>query len=162
MKQILNNRIIERLGIHINVYGIDNYVMWIDIDRSKLPECLVNRFTIQYSALKAASEVEEYLSGKRKVFSIIPKYITGTDFEQKIWSAICKVPYGMQETYLNIAKKIGHPKASRAVGNALGKNPIPVVVPCHRIIRLDGKIGGFTAGVKVKKMFLSLESKHNC
>lgn len=162
MKQILYNRIIHQLGININVYGIDNYIMWIDIDRSKLPECFVNRFTIHYSALKAASEVEEYLSGNRKVFSVIPKYVTGTDFERNVWSAICKVPYGMQETYLYIAKKMGYPKASRAVGNALGKNPIPIVVPCHRIIRSDGKIGGFTAGVKVKKMLLSLESKHNC
>ncbi len=162
MKQILYNRIIEQHGILISVYGIDNYVMWIDIDRNKLPECLVNRFTIHYSALKAASEVEEYLSGKRTLFSVIPKYVTGTNFEQKVWSTICKVPYGMQETYLYIAKKIGHPKAYRSVGNALGKNPIPIVVPCHRIIRSDEKIGGFTAGVKVKKMFLSLESKHNC
>ncbi|MDO8494884.1 MAG: MGMT family protein [Deltaproteobacteria bacterium] len=85
----------------------------------------------------------------------------GTPFQQKVWRACQTIPRGEVRSYQWIAKKIGHPKAVRAVGTALAKNPTPIIVPCHRVIRSDGKLGGFSApgGLKRKKELLAQEKK---
>jgi len=106
------------------------------------------------------SQLEKYFSGKLKTFDI-PLAPVGTDFMKKIWLELQKIPYGEIKTYGEIARLIKNPKASRAVGNANGKNPIPIIIPCHRIISSDGSIGGFSAGLKIKKKLLTLENQNN-
>lgn len=83
----------------------------------------------------------------------------GTPFQQKVWKELCKIPVGQTRTYEDIAKKIGKPSAIRAVANAIGKNTLPVVVPCHRVIRKDGTLGGYRWGIEKKKRLLAREAR---
>ncbi len=109
--------------------------------------------------IKTTSQFSRYFSGKLKTFSL-PLDVQGTGFDQKVWKETQKIPYGKTWTYKEIAQKIGQPKASRAVGNALGRNPIPILIPCHRVIASNGTMGGYSSGLKIKKTLLSLEQKH--
>lgn len=105
-------------------------------------------------------EIMEYLNGKRKTFDI--KYeINGTEFQKKVWKELTKIPYGETRTYKEIAMSIGNPKASRAVGMANNKNPISIIVPCHRVIGSDGKLVGYGGGLDMKRALLTLEKKYN-
>ncbi|WP_393971485.1 methylated-DNA--[protein]-cysteine S-methyltransferase [Oxyplasma meridianum] len=83
--------------------------------------------------------------------------IHGTEFQMKVWDAISKIPYGSTMTYSQIAEKIGRPKAVRSVANACGKNPVPIIIPCHRVIRKSGDLGGYGLGIHVKKQLLDHE-----
>ncbi len=102
--------------------------------------------------------LEEYFNGKRKEFDV-PVILDGTDFQEKVWVETMKIPYGETISYAELAKRVGSPKAFRAVGRALGKNKIPIVIPCHRVLRSDGQIGEFTGGVEIKKYLLELEKR---
>lgn len=85
------------------------------------------------------------------------KFLTGTDFERQVWAVLNEIPFGETRTYKWVAEKIGNPSAARAVGRALSKNPIPVVVPCHRVIESDGSIGGYSSGINIKRRLLDME-----
>ena len=102
-------------------------------------------------------ELQEYFSGRRKRFTIktAPK---GTPFQLNVWRALRTIPYGKTVSYGDIAKAIGHPKASRAVGAANGKNPLSIIVPCHRVIGHNGKLVGYGGGVTIKEQLLALEA----
>ena len=89
------------------------------------------------------------------------KFKVGTPFQRKVWQAIRTIPKGQTRSYAWLAKKIGRPKAVRAVANACGANPYPIFVPCHRVIRSDGTIGGFTGGIKRKRRLLAAEGIRN-
>ena len=105
----------------------------------------------------AFKEISEYLDGKRKAFDfkITP---SGTDFQKRVWTELCKIPYGETRTYSEIAAFLGNPKAARAVGNACNKNPILIAVPCHRVLGADGSLTGFAAGIIIKEYLLKLEN----
>lgn len=105
-----------------------------------------------------SKEIEKYLKGQLKEFSIGVKFF-GTDFQEKVWRELLNIPYGETISYKELANRIGHPKAYRAVGGALNKNPIGIVVPCHRIIGEDGKLTGFAGGIDLKRRLLGLEDK---
>lgn len=102
-------------------------------------------------------EMEDYFEGRLRHFSQKTAFDEGTDFEQEVWNAIKDVPYGETRTYKWLAERVGSPDASRAVGQALSKNPIPIVIPCHRIIESSGKIGGYSSGIDIKRRLLKLE-----
>ena len=105
-------------------------------------------------------EIMEYLNGKRKSFDI--KYeINGTEFQKKVWKELTNIPYGETRSYKEIAVAVGNPKASRAVGMANNKNPIAIIVPCHRVIGSDGKLVGYAGGLDMKRVLLTLEKKYN-
>jgi methylated-DNA-[protein]-cysteine S-methyltransferase len=107
-------------------------------------------------------ELDEYFAGRLRRFRQKIKFITGTEFEHKIWLALKKIPSGQTRTYKWIAEQVGSPKAVRAAGQALGKNPIPIIVPCHRVIASNGSPGGYSGGgVKVKEFLLNLENCHS-
>ncbi|GHV63526.1 methylated-DNA--protein-cysteine methyltransferase [Bacteroidia bacterium] len=109
------------------------------------------------SQLKIAStQIEEYFVGKRRIFDF-PIQPKGTPFQLQVWAALRQIPYGQTRSYKQIAESIGHPKACRAVGMANNKNPLPIVVPCHRVIGADGKLVGYAGGLEVKKTMLELE-----
>lgn len=105
---------------------------------------------------KTKKELMEYFDGKRKIFDI-PIKLNGTDFQVKVWKELLKVPYGKTCTYLDIAKKIENPNASRAVGMANNKNKIQIIIPCHRVIGSNKKLIGYAGGIKVKEKLLKLE-----
>ena len=104
-----------------------------------------------------ASQLRDYFSGRRQVFDMTVDLSGMTPFTQQVLKATASVPFGKLSTYRDIARTIGKPGATRAVGNALGRNPIPVVVPCHRIVRSDWTIGGYTGGLDIKQRLLSIE-----
>jgi len=111
---------------------------------------------------KEIKDISAYFRGENKKFSFILDFSGSTNFQRMIWSETAKIPYAQNRTYLFIAEKIKRKNSARAVGNALGKNPFPVVIPCHRVLRTDGKMGGFTAarGIMLKEKLLKLESKN--
>jgi len=108
---------------------------------------------------EALSQLKKYVKGELRHFKC-PLDLKGTPFQKKVWSALTKIPYGQTRSYQDIARAIGHPKAFRAVGNANGSNPAPLIVPCHRVIESNGGLGGFGHGLKVKKQLLDFEKSH--
>lgn len=106
-------------------------------------------------------ELDAYFNGRLNKFKKEIKFITGTDFEHKVWLALKEIPYGETRSYKWIAEKVGSPKATRAIGQALKKNPLPIILPCHRVIASDGSIGGFSCGVEIKKWLLRHEGALN-
>ncbi len=105
---------------------------------------------------RAIDQIREYLEGKRKIFDF-PIAWQGTSFQIKVWEALRNIPYGETRSYGQIAAAIGHPKASRAVGMANNRNPLLIVVPCHRVVGADGSLVGYAAGLPIKKYLLELE-----
>lgn len=108
---------------------------------------------------KAKTQLQEYFSGRRKDFDL-PLKPSGTAFQQAVWQALCSIPYGETRSYKDIASQIGNPKACRAVGMANNRNPIAIVVPCHRVIGANGKMVGYAGGLSVKEHLLQLERVH--
>jgi methylated-DNA-[protein]-cysteine S-methyltransferase len=105
---------------------------------------------------KARKQLDEYFAGKRKDFDL-PLAPQGTDFQMRCWNALQKIPYGATRSYGQQAEAIGSPAAVRAVGLANGRNPIPVIIPCHRVIGANGSLTGFGGGLDRKKLLLDLE-----
>jgi methylated-DNA-[protein]-cysteine S-methyltransferase len=101
-------------------------------------------------------QLRQYFAGKRQQFEL-PISPQGTPFQERVWQELRKIPYGETVSYGTIAQRIGKPKACRAVGMANSKNPIPIIIPCHRIIGKDGSLTGFGGGLPVKKQLLELE-----
>lgn len=104
---------------------------------------------------RCAREIEEYLSGTRTQFTV-PVRVGGTAFDQAVLGAMQKIAFGKTVSYAHLAEQIGKPKAYRAVANACGRNRMPILIPCHRVVATDG-IGGFSAGINRKKMLLGVE-----
>ena len=102
-------------------------------------------------------QLMDYFSGALKDFNQSVFFISGTEFEKKVWLALRGVPYGETRTYKWLAEKVGSPKGSRAVGQALSRNPVPIVIPCHRVIESDGSLGGYSGGIDVKRRLLDME-----
>jgi len=107
---------------------------------------------------ETCKQLDEYFAGQRSFFDL-PLSPQGTDFQQAVWKELQAIPYGQTVSYSQVAKAIGHPKACRAVGSANGKNPIPILIPCHRVIASDGKLGGYSSGLDIKRQLLELEKK---
>ena len=107
---------------------------------------------------KAENQLHEYFSGQRKVFDL-PLEPQGTQFQLTVWNELKKIPYGQTISYQEQAQNIQKPKASRAVGAANGKNPLAILIPCHRVISSSGKLTGFSGGLETKKKLLELEFK---
>jgi methylated-DNA-[protein]-cysteine S-methyltransferase len=102
-------------------------------------------------------ELEEYFEGARQLFDISVDWVLTRGFNRKVLQATARIPYGSVSTYGDVAGRAGNPRAYRAAGNALGSNPIPIVVPCHRVVPSGGGLGGYTGGVERKEFLLSLE-----
>lgn len=107
--------------------------------------------------IEAEEQLKEYFQGKRKEFNLKLDPV-GTEFQQRVWKALLAIPFGETRSYGELANALGNPKASRAVGAANGKNPLSIVVPCHRVIGANGKLTGFAGGLKNKSILLELES----
>lgn len=109
---------------------------------------------------EAYRQIKEYLEGRRKTFSI-PISPKGTEFQQKVWNSLMNIPYGETKSYKDIALAVGNEKASRAVGMANNRNPISIIIPCHRVIGKNGKLVGYGGGLHIKEHLLKLEKENS-
>ncbi len=105
---------------------------------------------------KTIKQLDEYFSGKREIFNL-PMNPSGTEFQKRVWDELQKIPYGQTRSYKDIAIAIGNPKAYRAVGNANNKNPIGIIIPCHRVIGANKKLTGYAGGIDKKEKLLNME-----
>lgn len=104
------------------------------------------------------SKIKSYLIGEQKLLDLpLDINLIGTEFQRLVWQALCEIPYGCSLSYEEVAIKIARPKSIRAVGTAIGKNPVLLQIPCHRVIRKDGTLGGYAGGLALKKKVLDLE-----
>lgn len=134
----------------ITVIADENYIKAVQFGKSEY----VNKKTPLIS--EAVNQLQEYFKGDRKVFTV-PLKPDGTDFQRKVWKALTEIPYGQTASYGEIAEKIGKSGGARAVGNANNKNPIAIMIPCHRVIGANGSLTGYAAGLDIKKKLLDLE-----
>lgn len=118
-----------------------------------------NKKGIRKKYNKIYDQLNEYFTGRRKNFNLTISY-QGTDFEKKVWSYLMNIPYGKQKTYKEIAREIGNQKAARAVGNACKKNPLNIIIPCHRVIKKDGSTGDYSGNSHRKKWLIEHEKKY--
>lgn len=141
--KIGNITIIEKDGYIANLYINYNNIKTIQKETKLISQ--------------TANEIKEYLDGNKKSFSI-PIKIKGTEFQNKVWKELLKIPYGETRSYKDIAININNSKACRAVGTAIKNNPIPIIIPCHRVIKSNKDIGNYAYGIDIKKELLNLEA----
>lgn len=136
-------------------------LLYLVISAGQLAEIRIGGERPSFPKGKAAESFKEqlnsYFIGRLREFRQDIVFLHGTDFEKEVWLSLREVPYGETRSYKWLAEKVGRPKAVRAVGRALSRNPIPIVLPCHRIIESDGSIGGYSSGVDIKRRLLDME-----
>ncbi|MGR3317893.1 MAG: methylated-DNA--[protein]-cysteine S-methyltransferase [Candidatus Anammoxibacter sp.] len=150
---------------NIKVVGTSKAIcyVWIIQDSfSKFEKVVSSRFGSKpikdRSALKEAEDAfQRYFDGTLKRFDLPLDISTGTQFQKRVWTVLKDIPFGQVRSYKWVAEKTGNPCACRAVGSANGKNPIPVIIPCHRVVRTNGNLGGFSSGIDIKKSLLRHE-----
>lgn len=135
--------------------------LWLEADKDYLQKVsftpLEGREKSNRILEQAKQEISEYTNGLRRVFTV-PFKLEGSEFQLKVWNNLLCIPYGKVWSYHQLAEAIGYPNASRAVGNANHKNPLPIIIPCHRVISSCGDIGGYGGGREVKQKLLDLET----
>ncbi len=141
---------IGKLAIMDNDSGITNIEIAEEVN--------INDYNINETELikNASEQLKEYFDGKRKEFNL-PLMPSGTEFQKKVWKSLCEIPYGETRSYKQIAEAVGNPNGSRAVGGANNKNPIMIVIPCHRVIGSNGSLVGYAGGLDIKNTLLSIE-----
>ncbi|HLN18280.1 MAG TPA: methylated-DNA--[protein]-cysteine S-methyltransferase [Acidimicrobiales bacterium] len=132
----------ERALVRLDLPGTTT----VPVSDDELPEPL----------LKAAGQLDEYFAGQRRQFDV-PSALHGTEFQRRVWTTLAGIPYGETISYAELARRVGRPTAFRAVGQANGANPIPIVFPCHRVVASSGGLGGYGGGLDLKRRLLALE-----
>jgi methylated-DNA-[protein]-cysteine S-methyltransferase len=141
----------------ITIFADKNSVTELSFGR-----CFLNAQNVESPLIrKAFVQLKEYLNGSRQIFDLdlVPK---GSVFQTSIWNELREILYGETRTYKEIAVAINNPKSCRAVGNACRKNPIPIFIPCHRVIGSDGNLTGYAGGINIKKKLLEIEGNGQC
>jgi methylated-DNA-[protein]-cysteine S-methyltransferase len=145
---------------HVLLVGSDRGLrdLLFDYDRKLLANARLNPEMTESDSVLAEvrSQLDEYFAGNRRAFTV-PLDLRGTDFQLRCWNALLKIPYGETRSYADQARAIGSPRGFRAVGMANHDNPIAIIVPCHRVITSDHKLGGYGGGLEVKEKLLTLE-----
>lgn len=148
--------------VYISFASADSYIWAVRGNERAVTEIKPGKSDISFEenviTRTAALQLQEYLDGNRQSFDF-PVECSGTAFQKEVWSALMQIPYGATASYGEVAEMIGRPKAVRAVGQAIGKNPCLIAVPCHRVIGKNGSLTGFSAGLKLKQYLLGLEQK---
>jgi len=144
---------IGKLGIADDGKGISN----IFFNENDIPKDVIIKET--EIIRECINQINEYFMGDRKEFNL-PLSIKGTEFQKKVWKALTEIPYGETRSYKEIAEMVNSPKAYRAVGMANNKNPLSIIIPCHRVIGSNGKLVGYGGGIDIKIKLIDLENKY--
>ena len=148
----MNKTVIDSPIGKIAIFAENEKLIRLDLKTKERADSVITEKVL----LKAEKQLSEYFSGKRKAFELEYEF-SGTEFQKSVWHELEKIPFGKTKTYGEIAKSIGKPKAGRAVGSACNKNPLAIIVPCHRVIGVGGKLTGFASGTETKEWLLCHE-----
>ena len=148
----MNKTVIDSPIGKIVVFAENEKLIRLDLKTKERADSVITEKVL----FEAEKQLFEYFSGKRKTFELEYEF-SGTEFQKSVWQELLKIPFGKTKTYGEIAKEIGKPKAGRAVGSACNKNPLPIIVPCHRVIGKNGKLTGFACGTEIKEWLLDHE-----
>lgn len=142
---------------NVEVVTSEEFITTVSIVNKRKPDST----TFPHCLLLCEKQLQEYFEGKRSFFDL-PLQIKGTPFQEKVWTALLNIPYGSTLSYKELAKRIGKPKATRAIGNANSKNPICIIIPCHRVINSNGNPGGYSSGKgqETKQWLLNHETQY--
>lgn len=141
----------------IGIVEKDGAITNVILKKERIPDGYLEEET--FVIKEAYRQIDEYLHKKRKEFQL-PIMLEGTDFQIRDWREISKIPYGKTKTYGEIAESLGLKKGARAVGNANNKNPLPIIIPCHRVIGASGSLVGYGGGLNIKRTLLDIEGSH--
>jgi len=156
-KQTVRNHLVVASPVgKLRLVASEKGLVAIDVRNNSAQVATAPNASAQAILIKTKKQLEQYFAGKRTSFDVALDLV-GTDFQVQAWRALCRIPYGKTISYGQQAAKIKKPMAFRAVGSANGKNPIPIIVPCHRVVASDGSLGGYSLGLKMKKQLLALE-----
>lgn len=134
-------------------------ILWEDDDPARVRLTEREKRADHPMLAQTAQQLAAYFAGSLQQFTV-PLDFRGTDFQKQVWAALCAIPFGETRSYGDVARAIGHPTASRAVGAANGRNPISIIAPCHRVVGTNGALTGFAGGVEVKRWLLDFEQRH--
>jgi methylated-DNA-[protein]-cysteine S-methyltransferase len=148
-----------KISVLVSAKGVEAIFLNHKKDNKKLSKATKLRSDDPY-LFGTFNQLNEYFLKKRKVFDV-PLDIKGTEFQKRVWAELKKIPYGKTISYKSLSEKIGDKKAIRAVGKANGKNPIAIIIPCHRVIGTDGSLTGYASGKVIKEKLLHLEGALN-
>lgn len=132
-------------------------ILWANDNPNRVPLGSMKRDDANPVLIQTRLQLEQYFAGKRQRF-VLPLNFVGTDFQKLVWQSLLTIPFGETRSYGQIALQIGKPKAARAVGAANGRNPISIVIPCHRVIGSNGELTGFAGGLKAKAYLIEIEN----
>jgi methylated-DNA-[protein]-cysteine S-methyltransferase len=132
-------------------------ILWENDDPARVPLGATVEAPDHPILLETERQLREYFAGTRQAFDLKLDF-AGTEFQRRVWAALLTIPYGETRSYIEVARQIGRPDIVRAVGAANGRNPIPIIAPCHRVIGSNGKLVGFAAGLEIKARLLALEA----
>lgn len=157
-------RYYQQIDENLTYIACENYLhavaFDIDLENVKIDGQLISKVSTQNkenNCIKMAHEqILQYLNKSRTSFNL-PIHFTGTEFQNKIWQILQTIPFGQTKSYKEIAMAVDSPKAVRAVGASIGKNPLPIIIPCHRVIASNGKLQGFAGGLPLKQKLLNIE-----
>ena len=152
----------------LQIIADDNHLLLLKFLRSEKMENFINSKFSNHKIYNKKNEIlnytisqlSDYFSGERTEFNIPLSFMYGTDFQINVWKNLLSIKFGETKSYLDIARLINNPFSYRAVGNANNKNPISIIIPCHRVVANDGSLGGYGGGLEIKKNLLNLESKN--
>lgn len=134
-------------------------MLWERDDPKRVPLGPLERNEKHPVLLEAKRQLEDYFAGGTGGFTV-PLEFRGTEFQKKVWRTLMEIPYGETRTYAWLARRVGNPRAVRAVGAANGRNPLSIIAPCHRVVGSGGALTGFAGGLEVKRLLLNLEAEH--
>lgn len=157
--------------MHYHTFQIKTYFLTLVGDNKGIAQLLVHHSEEEISLDEEWQEevtlfkdgqqqLEEYFEGQRQTFDLL-LHPSGSEYHKKVWQALLDIPYGALYTYKEVATSIGNPNASRAVGMANNRNPIPIIIPCHRVVGSNGKMMGYAYGIAMKRELIELESYHS-
>lgn len=153
-------RVLEKTPVgDITIYAQDDYIIKIKFGKYEIDEYPITEGLCKV-LLDVEVQLDQYFHGLLREFKL-DLICEATEYEQLVWSNLCSVEYGEKITYKELAKICGNVKGSRAVAKALSKNNLPIIIPCHRVIKSDGSIGGYTPNTNIKKILLELEEKYS-
>lgn len=161
MKTLYYNELELGFISKIILASLENKLVYLGIDGNDL-DYYASKLSLkvkkdQNSSIEVIEQLKQYFAKERKYFDIETEFLFGTDFQRKVWAELQKIEYSKFITYKELAVRVNKSTACRAVGNANGQNPIPIIIPCHRVIASNAKLGGYSCGIDVKKQLLNLE-----